>query len=114
MLEFWNSTTPKARKDYTCGLCGWTILKGEKYHRWCGKYDGDMFDDKQHLTCRNIINAYCSAIGEGEYDNDEISDWLHEQYCFDCKYHEDDDCEFPNPLNCPLIRQHFVEKGEKE
>lgn len=114
MLEFYKSATPKARKEYICDLCGQKILKGETYHRYSGKYNGDMFDDKQHLTCRNIINAYCSAIGENEYDDDSISDWLHDKYCFDCKHYDEDDCEHPCVLDCPLIREHFIEKGEKE
>lgn len=113
MLEFWSSTTPTARKDYRCSLCGQMILKGEKYHRYCGKYDGDMFDDKFHLTCRNIISGYFHGTGEREWCEDDIIEWLRDEHCLDCKNYEDGDCE-KYPITCPIIREHFVEKGEKE
>lgn len=112
MLEFGNSTYPKARKEYKCDLCDQIIKKGEKYHRWCGKYDGDMFDDKYHQTCQKIISAYCDAMGDGEYDNDSICDWLHDEYCLDCRCYEEDNCTF-SPITCPKIRQNF-EKGSEE
>lgn len=78
MLEFSNSAYPKARKEYKCDLCNQIIHKGEIYHRWSGKYDGNMFDDKYHVICQKIINEYCYVMGEGEYDNDSIQDWLHD------------------------------------
>lgn len=112
MLEFCNSTYPKARKKYKCDLCGQEIHKGETYHRWCGKYDGDMFDNKFHMTCQEIISAYCSAVNDNEYCEDEISEWLHDEYCLDCKCYEEDNCTF-YPITCPKIRQHF-EKGGAE
>lgn len=106
MLEFGNSTYPKARKDYRCDLCGHLIRKGESYHRWCGKYDGDMFDLKYHKTCQKIINAYCEAQGDDEYSEDCILDWLRDEYCLDCKLYEDDECE-EFPISCPHIRKKF-------
>lgn len=106
MLEFGNSTYPKARKEYQCDLCRQKIKKGEKYHRWCGKYDGDMFDDKYHLTCQEIINAYCLAMGDGEYSEECICDWLHDEYCLDCRHYEEDKCTF-SIITCPKIRQNF-------
>ena len=112
MLEFGNSTYPKARKKYECTLCGQEIKKGEKYHRWCGKYDGDMFDNKLHMTCQKIISSYCSAVDENEYSEDEISEWLHYEYCLECSYYEEDICTF-FPTTCPKIRQKF-EKGGAE
>lgn len=112
MLEFGNSTYPKARKDYSCDLCGHLIKKGEVYHRWSGKYDGDMFDCKYHVTCQRIIDAYCSAVNDNEYNEDCIYDWLHDEYCLDCRCYEEDNCTF-YPLYCPKIMKHF-EKGAEE
>ena len=106
MLEFFNSTFPKARKEYKCDLCGEKIEKGQKYHRYSGKYDGELFDDKYHCVCQKIINAYCDWASEREYTNDEIYDYLHDEYCLDCKKYEDDEC-VNNPLSCPFIREKF-------
>ena len=110
MLEFYNSTQPKARKEYKCDLCDQTIHKGEIYNRHSGKYNGDMFDDKYHLTCKNIIDAYCDAQGEGEYNNDSIQEWLHDTHCLDCEHYENDVCTFTE-LCCPFIQKHY---GSKE
>ncbi len=43
MMEFYNQSLPKARKDHVCEFCGKKIHKGEKYSYESGKYDGDMF-----------------------------------------------------------------------
>ena len=112
MIEFYKSTCPKARKDHKCDLCGGTIHIGEKYHRYSGKYDGDMFDEKYHLICQNIINSYCDETGDWEYNNDCIQDWLRDKYCYDCKHgaDEDDDCTYLE-LSCPLIRNHYENEG---
>lgn len=109
MLEFYNFKEPKAKKEYRCDLCGQTIHKGEKYHRYSGKYDGQMFDEKYHLSCQNIIQAYCNAMDEREYNEDSIQDWLHDTHCHDCKQH--DDCTHIE-LWCPLIRKHYEQEGE--
>ena len=112
MLDFFTSTYPKARKEYKCDLCGQKIEKGEKYHRYSGKYDGDLFDDKYHLICQKIINAYCEASTEGEYTNDEIYDWLRDDYCPDCAMYANDECE-DYPLSCPYIRKKFESSGKE-
>ena len=108
MLEFYTSTYPKARKEYKCDLCGGTIHKGEKYSRYSGKYDGDMFDYKYDLICQNIINSYCEESQDSEYSNDYIQEWLYDKYCYDCKLgvDEDNNCTFIE-LGCPFIRQYY-------
>lgn len=111
MLDFYTITEPKARKNHTCDLCCRTIHKGEVYHRYSGKYNGDMFDSKYHLHCRNIIKAYCEAMGDPEYDEESISDWLHDIHCIPCEHYENDDCtniEF----SCPYILRHYEQEGE--
>lgn len=113
MLEFSSSTYPKARKEYKCDLCGEVIHKGEVYHRWSGKYDGDMFDNKYHPLCQRIINAYCEAVDEREYNHGSICDWLRDTYCIDCEHYdyENGECD-AFPLSCPLIRKHFEKEGK--
>ena len=71
-----------------------------------------MFDLKYHQTCQKIIAAYCEESSEVEYDKDSIYDWLHDKYCYDCKYHEDKDNDCVEyPLSCPQIRKHFEKEG---
>lgn len=106
MMEFYNSRIVTARKDHKCDLCNGLIRKNEKYHRYAGKYDGDFFDNKYHLTCQNIINAFCDDTGDNEYSEDYIADWLHDKYCTDCDDYESDSCN-PNILLCPKIRSHY-------
>lgn len=113
MLEFYTSRFPKAKKEHECGLCGMIIRKGEKYHRYSGKYDGYMFDDMLHLSCQNIIDAYCNENNDSEYDEWSIRDWLHDKYCHGCKAFEDDVCDVIE-LSCPLIRKHYEEKGGED
>lgn len=115
MLEFYTIAFPKAKKEHTCDLCGMIIRKGEKYRRCSGKYDGHMFDDKLHLSCQNIIDAYCNESNDSEYDEWSIRDWLHDKYCYECKHGADgdDDCDVIE-LSCPLIRKHYEENGGEE
>ena len=108
MLEFYDSSTPKAKKEHTCDLCNQRIKVGEKYSRFRGKYDGDWIDIKHHLLCDRICRAYCDWANDDEYSNDCVQDWLHDEYCYDCERCED--CE-ENPLSCPVIRAEFEKRG---
>lgn len=112
MLDFYTSTFPKARKEHVCDLCGGIIGKGEVYHRYSGKYDGEMFDDKYHLVCQNIISAYCEKTGDNEYDNDYICDWLRDEHCLECSKYNNDECD-SLLLSCPIIREHYQKKEEE-
>lgn len=109
MLDFYKTAYPKARKEYACDLCGNKIHVGETYHRFSGKYDGDMFDLKHHLTCQRIIKAYCRAHSDDEYNNDEIEDWLRDTYCYDCEQRECN-CEQLFETRCPEIRKHYMQE----
>lgn len=112
MLEFWNIKHPKARKEHTCDMCGLKILTGQIYERYSGKYDGDLFDWKYCLDCEKVINTFCMEV-DNEYSEDEISEWLHERFCYDCKHgcHLDDaldDCTF-SEFHCPFILEKLKE-----
>jgi hypothetical protein len=62
--EFQETRWPKARKEHVCGECERKIIKGETYHRWSGKYDGEFFDDITCAQCAEIRAAFTCA----EYD----------------------------------------------
>lgn len=50
-VEFFNVTTPTARKAYTCCECREPINKGDKYHRSAYKFEGRMGCDRLCLSC---------------------------------------------------------------
>jgi len=105
MLEFYKSTSPKARKEYKCDLCNQLIHKDEVYYRYSGKYDGEMFDYKYHLACQTLINAYCDENDDTEYDNDSIQDWLHDKFCFDCNQKRESCKQIE--YSCPIIQSYY-------
>ena len=114
-LEFSNATTPTARKTYECDLCCSSIHEGEKYSRFCGKYDGEMFDIKHHLLCAEIIGQYCNYIGDDEYDEDNVREWVQETVCVGCEHYEEDREDFTpctcSTFQCPKVIQRFSKEA---
>ena len=112
-LEFYTASFPKARKQYKCDLCGETIEPGQQYSCFSGKYDGEMFTSRNCMICDRMIVTYCGDVGENEYDEDAIREWLSEKYCEDCPHGRNtaDDCAHIE-TRCPHIRNRF-EKREK-
>jgi len=106
MLEFSTVTTPVAKKQYKCSLCGRAINKGEKYSRFEGKNDGEMFSEKHHLFCVDIIDKYCRWAGDQEYDVDSVLEWAHEFGCADCPHApwKEDDCD-KSVFDCDIARK---------
>ena len=51
MSEFFNTSTPKARKDYRCAWCGQTIPKGEKHTKEFGVWEGELQNWRMHDEC---------------------------------------------------------------
>lgn len=49
---------PIARKDYICEWCSEKILKGEKYYRYKGIYEGRFQDTCMHLECEDASSKY--------------------------------------------------------
>lgn len=93
MLEFFTERERSARKRYTCDLCGGTIEQMKKYVRYSGKYEGEMFDYKYHTECIELTKEYCKHMGECEYDEDRIRDWISDAVCCDlCDDEQRDDC----------------------
>jgi len=44
----------KARKDHKCYECCRVIVKGEKYQKFSGKYDGEFFEFKTCAACESL------------------------------------------------------------
>jgi len=118
VLEFMNEKKHRAKKEYVCNICGWTIHAGEMYYRCAAKQDGELLDYCQHIHCRNMSVEYCNEQGESEYDRDTIDDYLHERYCSECEHgysHETDEdyeeCDF-SVFECPKLIKRFSDKEE--
>lgn len=113
MLDFFNQSFPTARKEHKCSLCGGIVCIGEKYSRYSGKYDGEMFDMKHHLMCREIICRFCDDTDSCEYTDDEVIDWVQERVCYECEHswHGDgkDDCD-TSLFECPKVIERFSVK----
>lgn len=109
MLDFYKQTYPKARKEHKCEYCANVIRRGEKYSCESGKYDGDIFTRKLCLTCKNILEEYCSEKGYEEFEWWAITEWLREKYCYSCKNYDDSNCDIIEN-ECPVIREHFKPK----
>lgn len=58
-----SQTTPIARKEHTCIWCREKILKGEKYNRWTGIFDGDFQSNAMHLECQRAFNEQSRIYG---------------------------------------------------
>lgn len=122
MLEFWTSSTPVARKRYVCDFCGGAIRPGEKYSRFTGKNDGEMFDAKNHLLCSEIARQYCQYIDDNEYDIDSAHEWVEETVCGECEHYDDERDDYTpcktTLFSCPKVIERFSNShkpgGEQE
>lgn len=45
-------TTPQARKEHVCAICGMPIAKGDRYLNIAYKKDGKMLNRKTHFGCK--------------------------------------------------------------
>ena len=52
--EFYRLTNPIARAAHRCDECDRIILRGDKYARHSGKYDGRMFSTPVCESCERI------------------------------------------------------------
>lgn len=49
------------RKPYSCGLCAWTIKKGERHFAQTNADGGDIWTWRVHLACLAALPAYLKA-----------------------------------------------------
>lgn len=118
MLEFYTASTHTAKKVHVCDLCGGKVQIGEKYQRFSGKNEGEMFDLKHHLICCEIISQYCQYIGDNEYDADSACEWVQETVCANCEHYDEDRDDF-TPCKtsmhcCKKVIERFMKAEEAE
>lgn len=109
MMEFYNESTHRARKERTCEGCGKVIQVGERYSNQRGKYDGDFFTRDLCLPCDTILANYCSEV-DNEFNWDDVEEYAQECVCYKCQRYKDEDCDLP-VLKCPKVQKHFL-RGE--
>ena len=105
MMEFYNESTHRARKERTCECCGKIIQAGELYTNQRGKYDGEFFTRDLCLPCEAILDRYCCEV-DNEFTWDNVEEYAHECVCAKCQRYKDDDCDF-SVFRCPNVQKHF-------
>ncbi len=100
MMEFHNERKLKAHKSHQCFICKSSILTGDTYIRYSGKYDGDFFDLCFHTSCKKLLDAFIHDSNDCEYDPVWIREWAIEEVCNTCNMQ--DNCN-KNPCLCHKV-----------
>ena len=111
MMEFYDCSDRRAKKEHKCDFCNKTIRPGEKYSYEKGKYDGEFFTRKLCNTCALALSMYLHESLEDEIDWWRVSDWLVDEICSKCSESVKDKCN-GIPERCELGRMMIVEKWE--
>lgn len=104
MIECYNINFPVSRKIHKCEYCDQKIKIGEKYSYESWKDNGEFFNRKLCLICKNILEDYCTRNMKNECEWDCIDDWLRDIYCLDCSDFRK--CTHMVPT-CPIIRSNY-------
>jgi hypothetical protein len=97
-MEFYNQTTPVAKKPHKCIICGEEIKVGERYSCEAVKaYREEFYTTKIHLgPCWDYYQEFLEDLreqGEYEFEWGWIRDWWHEAKCATCvNANEEGDC----------------------
>lgn len=110
MLEFFNESTHRSRKERVCECCGKTIQVGETYTNQRGKYEGDFFARDLCLPCEAILDSFCRNV-DNEFAWDEVAEYAQNCVCWSCQKYADDCCDAPT-LQCPIVKRHFYEEAK--
>ncbi len=110
MADFWNETETKTRRDHLCSVCNETIPRGNSCMTANGCFDKEMFRIYFHHECLQMLKAFCCDTGENTWDADDITEYLREEYCSNCKNY-DNDCA-GDPAICEEIKKHFKDGAE--
>ena len=126
MIDILSRKERKARKARRCDICNGEIAPGESYIHSVQADGGRISDWNEHIHCEALAERYCMAVGENEYDADDVEWWAQNEICSECDK-RDDACEY-TALTCPPVlegllpptlltnedvRRHLEAKGAK-
>lgn len=107
-----------ARKRHACCLCGGYIEKGEKYNWQKLKYDGLIYEWKEHKECSHIASEIWEYVDPDEGMTSEdfmegAADVCQTFICPDCKDHakEDRDCRVCLHKLYDLFQTHTLQRS---
>ena len=63
--EVWRDTPRRARKEHTCDVCGWQILRSETYTEHFNIFDGDITQEKCCCDCQEKRRRFEEAHDVG-------------------------------------------------
>lgn len=79
-----------ARKEHICDYCRMPINRGERYERYTGKYDGEIYVWKSHEACAFLAQEVWEYA---DPDEGMSSDDFYEACCDVCRVFVCPDCE---------------------
>lgn len=107
--EFRREETPRARKDHACDLCHEKIQKCERYTHMVWSESGDVFDDKYHTGCWDLVCRYLETLDYDDYYNSaDVIDSMREQVCCDCVHKPDCNLKYRHIPTCPRVVERFL------
>ena len=71
---------PTARRRHRCGLCCRSILPGETYWRQASLDHGQAWTHKTCEHCERVAWAFCRVMGESEWDQECVLEWLSDEH----------------------------------
>ena len=71
---------PTARRRHRCGVCRRSILPGETYWRQAGLDRSGAWTSKTCEHCERVVWAYCRVLGESEWDQECVLEWLSDEH----------------------------------
>ena len=116
MVDCYKVEQRKSRKEYECQLCGLKILKGREYICESGRYEGKFFENKRHIHCNAIADAFfAEPWSENEYSEYEIWDYCRDYGCHACPKEKREECidDIVNPFWCPNVIQLLLSGNEQ-
>lgn len=108
--DFYRRETPVARKEHKCALCRVPIAVGEKYAHIVCKVSGyDVYDEKFHGQCEELIDRYTSkSRADEEFSEDDVRDDIAEEVCCTCP--DKDSCKYDyfQTARCPKVIKTYL------
>lgn len=112
MIEVQSIKQRKARKQYSCQLCGKPILKGCQYIFESFKGDNGFETLRRHIHCDAMLDVYnreYNADADEYYDEREVTETLWDELCKQiCDEEQRDECDMSDLYGCELCQRKIL------